>query len=59
MIGFALVLRDVTEMARSDAQRRQVLGEVLRDAREPLAAIRSLSESLLADRPPRADLTPF
>jgi DNA polymerase-3 subunit epsilon len=50
--GFVLVLRDVTRPARSDEERQQRLTETLRALRGPLASIRSLSESLVAD--PRA-----
>jgi DNA polymerase-3 subunit epsilon len=49
MVGVVLVLRDVTRTARSDEERRRVLGEALQALRGPLASVRSLSESLLAD----------
>lgn len=49
MIGFILVLRDVTRPARSDDERRRLLTGTLRELRGPLSSIRSLSESLLAD----------
>lgn len=49
MIGFLLVLRDVTRPARSDDARQRLLADALRELRGPLASIRSLSESLLAD----------
>jgi DNA polymerase-3 subunit epsilon len=47
--GFVLVLRDVTRPARFDDERRQRLGDTVRDLRGPLASIRSLSESLVHD----------
>jgi DNA polymerase III subunit epsilon len=49
MIGAILVLRDVTRTARSDAERQQLFATTLRGLRGPLAAMRSLSESLLGD----------
>jgi DNA polymerase-3 subunit epsilon len=50
LVGFVLVLRDVTSPARLDEMRRRRLTDALRDFRGPLASIRSLSESLMADR---------
>lgn len=47
MIGFVLVLRDVSRPARLEEQHRRVLDETLRELRGPLASIRSLAESLL------------
>ncbi|MGH7267511.1 MAG: exonuclease domain-containing protein, partial [Candidatus Rokuibacteriota bacterium] len=49
MIGFVLVLHDVTHPARSDEQRRRLLAETVYALRGPLASVRSLSESLLDD----------
>jgi len=49
MRGFVLVLRDVTGGARADDERRRRLAETLRGLRDPLASIRSLSESLLGE----------
>jgi DNA polymerase-3 subunit epsilon len=49
MIGFILVLRDATRPARLDEERDRRVAEALRTLRGPLAAVRSLSESLLAD----------
>jgi DNA polymerase-3 subunit epsilon len=48
-VGFVLSLRDVSTETRSDEERRFLLADALRDVRGPLAAIRSLSESLLAE----------
>lgn len=47
IIGFVLVLRDVTAPVRSEQARQRVLEQALREARGPLSSIRSLSESLL------------
>lgn len=49
MRGFVLVLRDVTGGARADEERRRRLAETLHGLRDPLASIRSLSESLLGE----------
>jgi DNA polymerase-3 subunit epsilon len=49
LIGFVLVLRDVTRPARSDDERRQRLAEDIMELRSRLAAVRSLSESLAAE----------
>lgn len=51
MIGFILVLRDVTHAARSAEARQRLFASTLSDLRGPLASIRSLSESLLASLP--------
>lgn len=56
-IGFVLGLRDVTGPARLDEERRRVLTDGLGALRGPLAAVRSLSESLL-DEPGLADGMP-
>jgi DNA polymerase-3 subunit epsilon len=48
VIGFVLVLRDVTAPVRSEQARQRMLEQALREARGPLSSIRSLSESLLA-----------
>ncbi|HEU4371292.1 MAG TPA: exonuclease domain-containing protein [Methylomirabilota bacterium] len=48
IIGFVLVLRDVTSPVRSEQARQRNLEQTLREARAPLSSIRSLSESLLA-----------
>ena len=48
LVGFILVLRDVTHVARSDQEHRRLLADAVRDLRNPIAAIRSLSESLLS-----------
>ena len=48
VIGFVLVLRDVTAPVRSEQARQRMLEQTLRQARGPLSSIRSLSESLLA-----------
>lgn len=55
LVGFVLVLRDVTSPARLDEARRRRLTDALRDFRDPLASIRSLSESLLAEGPAFGD----
>jgi DNA polymerase-3 subunit epsilon len=47
MRGFVVILRDVTGPARAEEERRRRLTETLRGLRDPLASIRSLSESLL------------
>jgi DNA polymerase-3 subunit epsilon len=49
MIGVVLVLRDVTRPVRADEERRDRLARMLPELRGPLASVRSLSESLLAD----------
>jgi DNA polymerase-3 subunit epsilon len=49
LLGFVLVLRDVTSPVRSEQARQRALEQALRDARGPLSSIRSLSESLLAE----------
>jgi DNA polymerase-3 subunit epsilon len=49
MIGFVLVLHDVTRPARSDEERRRFLAETIYALRGPLASVRSLSESLIDD----------
>ena len=49
VIGFILVLRDVTATARAEEERRRLLADTVQELRNPLASIRSLSESLLAD----------
>ena len=55
LVGFVLVLRDVTSPACLDEARRRRLTDALRDFRGPLASIRSLSESLLAEGPAFGD----
>lgn len=47
--GFVLLLRDVTRPVRLDEVRRRLLGEALREIRDRVASVRSLSETLLAD----------
>jgi DNA polymerase-3 subunit epsilon len=49
MIGVVLVLRDVTRTVRSDDERRRGLTEAVQALRGPLASVRSLSETLVAD----------
>jgi DNA polymerase-3 subunit epsilon len=49
IVGFILVLRDVTLPTRSDQKRHRRLADTLQELRNPLSSIRSLSESLLAD----------
>jgi DNA polymerase-3 subunit epsilon len=49
VVGFVLVLRDVTTPARSDEARRERLVETVRSLRGPLASVRSLAENLLDD----------
>jgi DNA polymerase-3 subunit epsilon len=49
MVGFILVLRDVTARTRSDQENQRLLAAALQELRNPLSSIRSLSESLLGD----------
>lgn len=49
VIGVVLVLHDATRPARAEAERQRLLTDALREARGPLASVRSLSESLLRD----------
>jgi DNA polymerase-3 subunit epsilon len=49
IVGFVLVLRDVTSPARSDEERRARLSATFRELRGPLASVRSLAENLLDD----------
>lgn len=49
LIGVVLVLHDATRPARAEAERQRFLTDALREARGPLASMRSLSESLLRD----------
>jgi DNA polymerase III subunit epsilon len=51
MIGFILVLRDVTHTARGAEARQRLFASTLWDLRGPVASIRSLSESLLGSMP--------
>lgn len=55
LLGFVLVLRDVTAAVRADDERRRRLADALRDLSNPLASIRSLSESLLEGPGPEAE----
>ncbi len=49
VIGFILLLRDVTRPVHADEARRRLVGDALREIRDPMASIRSLSETLLGD----------
>jgi DNA polymerase-3 subunit epsilon len=49
LVGFVLVLRDVTSPVRSEQARHRLLEDTGRDLRGALSSIRSLSESLLGE----------